>query len=370
MRQSRQENLIYLALWGLLFAAPLLGLYIRVAGDERLAFHWADVFIVWRKFAAYFLMFLLHNFLLAPLLVHSHRRTAYFSLTAAMVVAFAVWQYSTRPSIPYPTNRGPEMDLELPQGPPPAEWNEGDIVEGFPEGRPPLAGEPDIMAVTMFILMLGANVGLKGYFRSREDRQRLSELEKQNLEHQLEYLRFQINPHFFMNTLNNIHALIDIDPTKAQETIVELSRMMRYILYEGERQGVPLTKEMEFIRTYAKLMRLRYSDKVDITLHLPHELPDRTLPPLLLISFIENAFKHGISYRRKSFVEVKISVENEMLYFTCRNSKADVSNPERGGVGLVNVRRRLDLLYPDDYDLHISDDPDTYTVTLRVPLSG
>jgi len=171
-----------------------------------------------------------------------------------------------------------------------------------------------------------------------------------------------------MNTLNNIHALIDIDPTKAQETIVELSKMMRYILYESDRQGVSLSKEMELIRTYMKLMRLRFSDKVAITLNLPSEVPDKTLPPLILISFIENAFKHGISYQHNSFVEVSVAVEGETLSFTCRNSKVDISNQEKGGVGLVNVRKRLDLLYPGDYDLSIHDDADTYTVELLVPI--
>jgi LytS/YehU family sensor histidine kinase len=197
----------------------------------------------------------------------------------------------------------------------------------------------------------------------------LEKLEKENLEQQLEYLRYQINPHFFMNTLNNIHALIDIDPEKAQETVLELSKMMRYVLYEGDRQVVPLTKEMAFVHTYVKLMQLRYTDKVRITLDLPTEVPDRTIPPLVLISFIENAFKHGVSYQHESFIEVKMTVEGESLRFECRNSKADVPNEEKGGVGLANVRKRLDLLYNHGYTLRIHDDADVYTVELNIPLS-
>ena len=172
-----------------------------------------------------------------------------------------------------------------------------------------------------------------------------------------------------MNTLNNIHALVDIDPQKAQETIVELSKMMRYVLYEGDRKGVPLSKEMEFIRTYVKLMQLRYTDKVRITLDLPAEVPDRTLPPLMLISFVENAFKHGVSYQRESFIEMKASVEGNRLLFTCRNSKADKPNEEKGGVGLANVRKRLNLLFDHDYVLRIHDAADVYSVELNIPLS-
>ena len=214
-----------------------------------------------------------------------------------------------------------------------------------PDMPPPIVGERDILAIVVLILMFGANLGIKGYFRSRDDRKRLAELEHENLEQQLEYLRYQINPHFFMNTLNNIHALVDIDPEKAKETIVELSKMMRFVLYEGNKQGVPLSREMDFIRHYVTLMQLRYTDKVRITLDLPAEVPDRQIPPLILITFIENAFKHGISYQHESFIEVKVAVEGESLHFTCRNSKAESSNEEKGGVGLANVRKRLNLLY-------------------------
>lgn len=236
------------------------------------------------------------------------------------------------------------------------------------EMPPPFVGEHDILAIVVLILMFAANLGIKSYFRSRDDRKRLAELEKENLEQQLAYLRYQINPHFFMNTLNNIHALIDIDPVKAQETVVELSKMMRYVLYEGDRQGVPLTKEVAFVRTYIKLMQLRYSDKVRITLDLPSEVPDRTIPPLILISFIENAFKHGVSYQRESFIGVKMAVEGDALRFECRNSKAEKPNEEKGGVGLANVRKRLDLLYNHNYTLSIHDDADVYTVELNIPL--
>jgi LytS/YehU family sensor histidine kinase len=229
-------------------------------------------------------------------------------------------------------------------------------------------GEHEIMAIVVLLLMFGANLGIKNYIRSRDDRKRLVELEKQNLEQQLEYLRYQINPHFFMNTLNNIHALVDFDPAKAQDTIVELSKMMRFVLYEGNKQSVPLSRELDFIRHYVTLMQLRYTDKVKITLDLPQETPERQIPPLVLITFIENAFKHGVSYQRESFIEVTVMVENETLRFSCHNSKADRPNEEKGGVGLANVRRRLDLIYGEKYRLSIKDKPDAYHVELYLPL--
>jgi LytS/YehU family sensor histidine kinase len=114
-------------------------------------------------------------------------------------------------------------------------------------------------------------------------------------------------------------------------------------------------------------MQLRYTDKVRIDLDLPGEVPDRQIPPLILVTFIENAFKHGVSYQRDSFVEVKASVAHNELQFSCRNSKADKPNEEKGGVGLANVRKRLNLLYGSNYALRINNAED-YSVELNIPL--
>ena len=386
MKQSRQENLIYLVVWGLLFAAPLLSLYVRTISDPDITFDWTEVFIVWRRLSVYLLLFLLHNFLLAPLLVYKRKRILYFSFVAVLLAVFTIYQCNNRPERWNHRDHKPPHMMHHGHHKAPGDFDGGrplvnseDTPPPMPDDAPPrkmrhrmpppVIGEHDLLAIVVLILMFGANLGIKGYFRGRDDRRRLAELERQNLEQQLEYLRYQINPHFFMNTLNNIHALIDVDPAKAQETIVELSKMMRFILYDGDKKGVPLTKEMEFIRTYVKLMKLRYTDKVRITLDLPAEVPDRTVPPLMLISFIENAFKHGVSYQHESFIEVKIVVESESLNFACRNSKADKPNEEKGGVGLANVRKRLDLLFEDHYTLNIKDEPKVYTVELNIPLT-
>jgi hypothetical protein len=394
MKQSKQENLIYLAVWGLLFAAPLLSFYVRTMSDTNLVFDWAEVFVVWRKFAVYLLLFLVHNFFLAPLLVHQRKRMVYFAMVGALLVAFTAYQCSHRPDgnrfhqgpPPHQMERpeAPDHRMERPDAPEP--WDRMDAPqppqahdgpmrqhEFRHDGPPPIVGERDIMAVLVLILMLGANLGIKSYFRSRDDRKRLAELERQNLEQQLEYLRYQISPHFFMNTLNNIHALVDIDPEKAKDTILELSKMMRFVLYEGNKQGVPLSRELEFIRHYIALMQLRYTDKVRIDVSLPVDVPDRQIPPLMLITFIENAFKHGVSYQHESFIDIKVELIEPLpqvthLHFTCKNSKAERPNEEKGGVGLVNVKKRLDLLYDKNYTLSIKDDTDTYFVELILPL--
>ena len=376
-KQSKYENTAYAALWGLLFTAPLLTLYIRMMNDSAIAFNWQEILFVWRQLAVFLVLFLIHNFLLAPLLIYRHKRWLYGLLTLCMIGLFTFYQCTSRPDM---MRQRPPMEKDFP-GPKP--MNEGFEHEDFKhkdfkhEGHkrkhdmpPVFIGQHDVVAIVILVLMFGMNLGVKLYFKTRDDQKKLLRLEKENLEQQLEYLKYQINPHFFMNTLNNIHALVDIDAEKAKSTILELSKMMRFILYEGDKKGVPLTREFDFIRNYVTLMRLRFTDKVRITVDLPAQVPDKQIPPLMLITFIENAFKHGISYQHESFIDVKASIEGDQLHFSCRNSKAEKPNEEKGGVGLANVKQRLKLLYDNNYALKIQDLPDVYSVQLTIPLNS
>lgn len=387
-KQSKYENTAYAALWGLLFTAPLLTLYIRMMNDSATEFNWQEVFFVWRQLAVFLLLFLIHNFILAPLLIHRHKRWLYGLLTLCMIGLFTFYQCNSRPDM---MRQRPPMERDFP-GPKPMDEgfehkefkHKGPKHEDFEHKKfehkdfkhkrkhdvpPVFFGQHDVIAIVILILMCGMNLGVKLYFKTRDDQKKLLRLEKENLEQQLEYLKYQINPHFFMNTLNNIHALVDIDAEKAKSTILELSKMMRFILYEGDKKGVPLTREFDFIRNYVTLMRLRFTDKVRINMELPTQVPDKQIPPLMLITFIENAFKHGISYQHESFIDVKAEIEGDQLHFSCRNSKAEKANEEKGGVGLANVRQRLHLLYDNNYTLKIQDNPDIYNVQLTIPLT-
>ena len=386
--QSRQENVIYLAVWGILFLAPLLSYYVRTANDATISFDWTEIMMVWQHFGLYLLFFVIHNFLLAPLLIHQHKRLLYFSAVAVIVVGFATWQFTHHPRRFH--DRKPPMEMRgdhpmMDEEHRPPQFDGSDDMPPKPhEGRHDfkphkqqrhvMMGEREIAAVIVLVLMFAANLGIKNYIRTRSDHKRLLALEKENLEQQLEYLKYQINPHFFMNTLNNIHALVDIDPEKAKDTILELSKMMRFVLYEGDKKGVPLSREFDFIRNYITLMKLRYTDKVSIVIDLPAEVPDKQIPPLMLITFIENAFKHGISYQHPSFIDVRVTLSDpsapaSRLSFTCRNSKADKPNEEKGGVGLKNVKQRLNLLYDNNYTLNIKDETAVYNVELTIPLT-
>ena len=370
----RKEHVIYTIMWIVIYLAPVMGLYMRMSGNPDIDFSWAEILNAWKFNTVWIVMFAIHNFLLAPLLILKRRTCLYTTLSMSLLMVAMLCLWLIRPSHDqdkrdrwYP---GEEIIVY--------EDKRTDIVRQTkhdPEMRPvgplPMMGPGEMVAILGGLLLMGMNLGVKLYFKSQEDAKVLVEIERHNLERQLKYLRYQVNPHFFMNTLNNIHALVDINPERAKSTIVELSKMMRYILYEGNNKLVALPREVQFLQNYVQLMRLRYTDRVRIDVNTPDTLPDLMMPPLMLIIFVENAFKHGISYRIDSFVEVTININNDRLLFNCRNSRPPQPDDEKkdGGMGLVNVRKRLDLRFPENYKLDIKEGKDIYEVELDIPLA-
>jgi LytS/YehU family sensor histidine kinase len=196
-------------------------------------------------------------------------------------------------------------------------------------------------------------------------------LEKENVKNLMAFLKNQVSPHFFMNTLNNIHALVDINVEQAKNAIIELSQLMGYMLYESQSDRVSLKKELEFVKSYVELMQLRFTDDVDIAIEIPADLPNVVVPPLLTVSFIENAFKFGVSYEHPSFVHIKYEFEDDKLVFVCQNSLHE-SKPKHAnsGIGLENSRQRIELIYGDAHWLNIDEDTNNniFTVSLKTPL--
>ena len=381
------ETTVYIVIWALLAAAPVVVEAVQAYTQPDLNVEWGDVLHTWRVLLPFGLLFLLHDRLVAPLLIQKGRRWLYAMTVLAIVAVFTLYQCSQRPPLP---PRGDQHHPALTKGPHhqepdeafyPPEAHNGHHQHGRrPEdrgARPPfLLGRHDFIAVIVLLLVFGMNLGVKLYFRQRADARRLDEMERKTLQQQLAYLRYQINPHFFMNTLNNIHALVDIDPELAKSSIVELSRMMRFVLYEGDKSQVPLTREVAFMQHFIALMRLRYTDSVRIDLHLPSTLPEALVPPLLFATFVENAFKHGVTYRQDSFVEIHVKAADGQLTFICENSKppqstaSTITDGDRsnGGVGLKNACQRLDLIYGERHHLDIHETADRYTVRLQIPL--
>lgn len=384
------EHLVYVVLWAILFIAPLLGLYVHAQQANMEMFQWHDVFRVWRIMLVYLAVFLLHNFLLAPLLVYQHKRLPYFAGVVCLLAAFVLFQCQSdhhpkgmdNPPPIHETEFRPEIrdsqahddiidfhGLDEHHGP---EGHMGPPPHG---NRMPMGGVLEkFFQFLMMVLALGMNLGVKLYFKYQQDQRELQALESRSLEQQLAYLKYQINPHFYMNTLNNIHALVDIDPEKAKDTILLLSKIMRYVLYEADKKMVPIGREVEFVKSYIQLMKIRYTDKVRIHTEVPDTYSDSKIPPLVLVTFVENAFKHGVSYQQDSFIDIRLEIDDGRMKFVCKNSKktqtGDQKTEEKGGVGLANVKQRLDLLYNKTYTLDIQDNPETYEVLLLLPLNN
>lgn len=181
--------------------------------------------------------------------------------------------------------------------------------------------------------------------------QKLKEVEAERATAELRNLRSQINPHFLLNTLNNIYALTAFDTPKAQQAIQELSKMLRHILYDYQQPKVALSDEVEFLQNYVNLMRIRLSDSVDVKFQTFIANPQLEVAPMVFISLVENAFKHGVSPSEPSFIHIQIeSADNQVVCDIQNSNHPKTANDHSGhGIGLQQVQRRLELTYPDHY---------------------
>lgn len=200
------------------------------------------------------------------------------------------------------------------------------------------------------------------------------ELEKQTLQSELNFLKSQINPHFLFNTLNSLYALTLKKSDLAPEIVLKLSEMMRYMLYECNEKTVFLTKEIQYIQNYLDLEKLRHGTKMEISFKVLGDVENKKIAPLLLMPFIENAFKHGINSQvSHGFVTIELVVQGIDLYIRVENSKSPsvprISEKKSGGIGLTNVKRRLNILYPDLFTLEINESPITYEIELNLSLT-
>ena len=213
------------------------------------------------------------------------------------------------------------------------------------------------------------SLGLKVLERHSRIEKMQKELEREKLNSELAFLKNQISPHFFFNTLNNIYSLISINAEDSQKAILKLSKLMRYLLYESEQGDTKLDKEIDFMNNYIDLMKLRMSSKISLSVEFPEEFKNISIPPLLFIPFIENAFKHGISFRENSFIRILMTCEEGIIIFRCVNSLAIGGNGsafDSSGIGLINVKKRLELLYPGMHELIIKQTESTFEVLLNI----
>lgn len=350
-----KENVAHSLLWLFIFFIPVAAMFLYDSSTFR-TYSWPHIFSVWTIVFIYFDAFLVHNFFLLPLIIYRKQRIHYVCGTIILILIFVLVLYV------FHTQTAEESLRAIVQA--------GYVQSRITDNQTTITTQIIVVNTIILVLMFGMNLGVKLFFKYNDDQKKLHDLEKKNLEQQLISLKYQINPHFFMNTLNNIHALVDIDPEKAKWAIIVMSKMMRYILYEGNNTFIPLQKESDFIHSYISLMRMRYTEKVKINLNIQKQFPVGEIPPLLLVCFVGNAFKYGISYQHISTIDISLSVENDKIKFCCINSKQSETECEKGGVGLKSVQQRLNLIYPNRHKLVIDDGEKTYSVWLELSLTN
>jgi two-component system LytT family sensor kinase len=232
----------------------------------------------------------------------------------------------------------------------------------------------NLSEIIITLLIVGAGTVISVAKKLQAETQVRQNLEKEKVSSELSFLKSQINPHFFFNILNSIYALAGTENQPAREAIYNLSHMMRYVLYDTKNNLTTLSKEIGFVEDYLKLMELRITDKVQVIFEKPKSIKEVEVAPMLFLPFIENAYKHGISGIYPSYIYIGIEQSEKFIQIEVRNSifeNQTINKEESNGIGLINTRRRLDLIYPGKYELTTNEDlhQKEYSVILKLQIS-
>ncbi len=332
------EILLHIAVWALLFLAPLSFMYHGngVSLSQYLMVSVSPLTMM--------LVFYLNYLLLTPRLFVKGEKKFFWIINATLCIGLGIavhfWMAYAHDLFETPGNDRPSMTMLQ------------NVL---------------IILRDIFNLILSAAIATTIYLSLRWHKSEEARLEAETArtEAELRNLRNQISPHFLLNTLNNIYALTAFDSDKAQKAIEQLSKMLRHMLYDNQHENVEWGDEVEFLENYVNLMKIRLPQNVDVTFEAtPPHLSKPSVAPLLFISLIENAFKHGISPTEKSFVHIRLNTDGRLITCEIENSNHPKSEQDRSGhgVGLQQVQRRLDLCYPGRYtwERGVSDDGQSY----------
>ena len=218
------------------------------------------------------------------------------------------------------------------------------------------------------LLIIGTSIRVYQEWDNNEKKK--TEIESQRIASELEYLKTQLNPHFLFNSLNSIYSLTVKKSNDAPEAVVTLSELMRYMLYQTNSEFVLLKNELEYIKNYMSLQRLRIANNKNVAINIHGAITTQKIKPLLLISFIENAFKYGTDFKGNTEVKIKISIQENELHFTCVNliGNKNAKNEDNSGIGLQNTKNRLELLYPNNHTLSVKEENNKFVIDLTLKL--
>lgn len=336
-------SLIHIVAWGILIGLPFF-FTGRETQEVTVESYVRSVIVP----LSFMLVFYVNFFFLVKQYLFSRRGWKFFFSNIVLIAAAMLLVHLLMQLLPPPQFHRPHPDREL-----------QDVIGFF------------LVNALLYGLVAGLSVAIKmtsGWYEVESARR---ELEKSRAEAELQNLKSQLNPHFLFNTLNNIYSLIAFSPDRAQEAVHDLSRLLRYVLYESSQHLVPLEKELDFIRNYVELMRIRLPENVELKTEISSVKPDVLIAPLLFISLIENAFKHGVSNNHHSYIHLDIHQNGDLIVCCLRNSyfPKDAAQDKSGsGIGLRNLKKRLELLYPNRHIFSCGVEGDNYYSVLEIQM--
>jgi two-component system LytT family sensor kinase len=328
--------------WHVFFWLSLISIFIYLAQDDT-HFDYKGLFVVFILYPAINIgLFYLNYLVYIPKFLNEKKYAIYGTVIAITIVLFGLGKYGV--GILYKPYVLIHMHHELSFG----QYFTGTLFT----------------SLTFVFLSIVLKFTTDWFLNERIQR----DLENQRLSAELSFLKSQINPHFLFNSLNSIYSLAYQRSETTPDAILKLSEIMRYMLYECNDNEVSLEKELQYLQNYIDLQKIRFGTKAFIDFKINGKVDGQQIVPLLLIAFIENAFKHGVANDEASPIRMLIEIDENKLYFYIQNKKHSNNRDSLGGIGLINVKRRLDLLYPNSYKLDIVDDDKSYTCELSLKL--
>lgn len=342
MKQNINYNpILHIVLWSLVFLAPFL-MFPDAVNNVK------DPYIVWLPSLSMLVLFYINYFLLIDKFFLNKQKIVFFIINIILVIALTSLIEYLKPV--------PSAIINFKNLPKPP--------NNF--GKPPML---NFRMTLPLILAVVVSVGVKINSQLRKKEILLEKVKHTQLTSEINYLKNQVKPHFLFNTLNNIYALVNKDPETAKVSIHSLSKMMRYFLHEATNNDILLEKEITFLERYIDLMLLRVNKNFTLEKNFPNIKEPIKIPPLLLLSFIENAFKHGIDAIKPSFIHIDLSIKDNSIHYVVENSLfKNNDKSSNSGIGLENLKKRLHLIYKDDFELTEKETDKTYTAKLILNL--
>lgn len=337
---------MHIIAWLVLFSFPFL-----FSGDEIFRFNFV-MQAFWLPLGWSFLLFYINYFILTRLLIQKGNILAFIGINLLLMILFASLSSMISVLLPHPP--------PFTHGPPPGNGNRTPMREPF-----------FLRSFASLFLPVITSLAIRITQRWMKMEAERKEQDHQQLTSELLHLKFQLQPHFFFNSLNSIYALVDSSAQKAKEGIQGLAKLMRYLLYETNEPKVPVSKEISFLREYIQMMQLRTREDVKIEYTFPSDDSGLKIAPLLFIPLVENAFKHGISMASPSFIHLVMEIEGQTVLMSVENSCYPKPATDRSGsgIGLENLKKRLAQLYPKKHHLALETLNSIYCARLQINLS-